>query len=138
MLTSAVLLFLYSLVNKIQYLIIFVQCTVQIFAKISPKSVTSLADLEYYLLCIYFFVELFHFLCKLASLSNDLFVLCKLCGYFSTSLAHCFFIHFFYLLKFQAPFVCSPVRSLDGRETTGRRAQVEPPVSPFEQNILQP
>lgn len=75
-----------------------------------------------------FIMYLFHycvilFLCKLANLSNVLFILCKLYWYFSRPppLAHCFFIHLLYLLKFQASFVFSPVRRLDDRETTGRR-----------------
>ena len=50
----------------------------------------------------------------------------------------CFFIHFFYLLKFQAPFVCSPVRRLDGRETTGRRGTPLPRWSVSESNIRPP
>ena len=43
-----------------------------------------------------------------------------------------------YLLKFQAPFVCSPVRRLDGRETTGRRGTPLPRWSVSESNIRPP
>ena len=97
-----------------------------------PKIRIFLPDFGLCLLCIYFFVELFHFYANL--LISAMFYLSYVnpMGISHASLAHCFFIHFFYLLKFQAPFVCPPVRRLDGRETTGRRAQLRPCVLPYE------
>ena len=99
-----------------------------------PKIRIFLPDFGLCLLCIYFFVELFHFYANLLILAMFYLSYVNPVGVFlpRTSLAHCFFIHFFYLLKFQASFVFSPVRRLDGRETTGRRAQLMPPVSPSE------
>ena len=117
MLTSAVLLFLYSLVNKIQYLIIFVQCTVQIFAKRSPKSVTSLADLGYYLLCIYFFIELFYLYANL--LISAMFYLSYVnpTGISHALLPSSLFFHSFFLLT-QVP---SSICLLSCQETRWQR-----------------